>query len=555
MFSDKHRQYHTLFLRKLFLMAVTVITVTLFSMSVFFDVYASVVTFTQGFSEGYEATEIKNGWSDNRYYENGEPLKGVHLIDDTYYIFDKYSGEYTGESGDTLFLGCFFSSMYGPEDWDNYTDNSVMPVMYLTVDGLHLHYFDNLWESLTEEGYKSIFFDDSSKNYDDYVYIFSKFRDPAPLIHDGKLYLAGTSPDKDRDYAILETNDLLSWDWAPTANVYNDGSKNVWAPRWFTDGTGGYWNVFCGYESMDHSMENGRSGLYVTKVELPLRKDGKVFENSEPEAVRLLGVDSRVEPFMYRVIGGDVFKTGYDSYYMIVKRERNESYGEIMPSCLMMFECSDTGTFTDWSYVTDLSFQTRYGEEFPYSVEGAAVIEINDTYYLYGDVYESVEYDNYGNKTGGYRGISVFTSDDPLSGVWREAVVLSEVLSHEEKGYMDYLRHGNFTVVDREDSFILQTYNGVVKDPGESYNIFDGEKKVFTENYAQIYNGMLIGMPWMEQTGGTGQELMPGFYFIDLKPKEGMLWSDGTSETKTVVWHIWFRELYYYMRFLLQLRG
>lgn len=73
----------------------------------------------------------KQGWDGDYYYDNGYALKGLQKIGDTYYLFDKTTGKYTGESGKQLYLGSFFK--------DNKT---IQGQMFFTLDGEHLHHID-----------------------------------------------------------------------------------------------------------------------------------------------------------------------------------------------------------------------------------------------------------------------------------------------------------------------------------------------------------------------------------------------------------------------------
>ncbi|MBR3164022.1 InlB B-repeat-containing protein [Candidatus Saccharibacteria bacterium] len=619
---------------------------TSFSLAVALSIFVLIFTLTAIYqSVSPRPVSALAGWqteNNARYYydASGKKLKGLQKIDNKWYLFDKTTGILMQEGND-IYFGSFFTNNFGAEDWQNYDSNQVLPVMYLTLNGHDMSPFTTLMdENATDSDYRSIVCGVSNLTHPNClsagsaglkstfsdganglrsgsrpVYIFGSYRDPSPFFSNGRLYLVGTSPSSAnatsdvRDFAIISSNDLLSYDWGhPTNSVrqqINDPSANIWAPRWFSGKDGSAHVMYVSYKGSSTDLD---TQFYTTRFTLPQNNDiasldhlpsgstGRphaLFENTAPQPVtlnydlsvlaapyitaddrqdsqRVTAIEADMRNAMNRAIGGDVF---YDAktakYYMVIKREHCQKDNgrcttKTLPSTLLFFELASGNTdFTSWNYLYQLETSSldphscdpaTTNGRYPYVMEGASIINVGGRYYMYSDTYDA----------DGYVGVRVYAADSITDNSWSLAAdrqcgngaggssvpVLygSDSLTDAEKGYLSdngarrvYLRHGSWTKLSDASSIaMIQTaYNGIAIPPEAKSYAYDGKEKTFTDDaYVRKYNDSIVGMPFIEQTGGTAFATNPGVYTVQISPKAGMTWEDGTTDAKSITWKI-----------------
>ncbi|MBR3164534.1 InlB B-repeat-containing protein, partial [Candidatus Saccharibacteria bacterium] len=577
-----------------------------------------------GITRALDIVDDDCGWRDNNqyYYEHvGNTCvakKGLHNIDSKWYLFDRETG-LKQQEGYVIYFGSFYTSNNGQETPTDYSRPQVMPAMYISLNGLDMTPIDTLWDTNlsssntdyysivcgkissvsnsnckneANSGFKSIY---SDGNTSVPSYLYGLYRDPAPLIRDGRLFLAGTSASAanasdTRDLAILGTNDLFSYSWGHPSASIRSTANDVWAPRWFTDYAGNTWTLYAALPS-DPTAE---TTLYVTPVDLPSSTNkisdfdgdsshtanGKahaVFSNANDQSPAPLQLnyennsqfanDIDAKNAMKRIVGGDIFyDTQTNQYYLFAQREHCEKGAGIctnktVPSAIVVFELdSNEPGFTSWNYLYQIDNASLDPDSkdpattngvYPYSLEGASIISIDNVYYLYSDTYSD---------TDGYKGVRVYQTQDGAGirdNAWKLAAKTvdsdtilygNDSLSNAQKGSIDnnntkevYLRRGAWTKVTDEKflNTLKVATSGKVAIPTapEPYH-YDGEQKFFTDNYERIYNNKLIGMQGVEQIGGIATATNQGEYEIQVRPKTGLTWEDGTTDTKSITWKI-----------------
>lgn len=506
---------------------------------------AHIVTFI------YRYFQKSNGWKTEGgkkyYYKDGKKLTGLQKIDDTWYLFDKSTGEYMNESGKKLYVGSFFGSNNGAESVDKYNTYYTKSYKFLTFDGTNLHAltnadytYNNVWPTEKDSStYKSIFTQHGG-------------RDSSMIMKDGMFFTAFTgyssTAGSGRDFTILNTPDFITYSWGAPSTHYeysesrtaSGGAYRRGSPEWFTD-TNKKTYVF--YSAQ---VENSGFAVYMTQLTGSLDYAmNSTYDFSAPIRINFNGAPKVNESEVSKgapetkpidkVIDPCVIKVG-NSYYMIVKRESwfsGNSQIKNLQASLMVYKAKDS-SLKSWDFLYEFdNFKLPYnnGSTYDYYTgEGSSLKYINGKYFLYLDVYGTKSGSNY------YEGIHYFTTDDitkPNSWIYG-----GKLTADNQFGYKN-LRHGSINEITDElsEEVIKTLYNGVVEVPDISFK-YTGEELSFVK-YLNIFWGKPIGSAFYEVKDGTWKATEKGTYSVTVELKSDKLkWSDGGSRRRNITWRI-----------------
>ena len=227
-------------------------------------------------------------WNGDHYYKDGVYLKGLQKIDNTWFLFDKKNGKYTGESGSNIYIGTFFNN--------NKTEKQQL---FFTLNGKDFHIIE------TGDFYG---------------------RDMSVIYKNGTFYGTRTKGgDRDYAYFITSTNDFKKYTVTKASSlnldILNYGGSI--APEWLVDYTGnntGEYVYFCGKDRNDgNKWKIYRTKLIALPAVFETPQECIFFEN--PDLMQT--ADEKIDPSVIKV---------EDTYVMSVKRLSGEEYTEIYTS-------------------------------------------------------------------------------------------------------------------------------------------------------------------------------------------------------------------------------
>ena len=180
-------------------------------------------------------------------------------------------------------------------------------------------------------------------------------RDPSPIFHNGKFYIAFTNDD-DGGFKIAETSDLINY---TIRNIPINGCSLCWAPEWFKDDNG---DIYIFLTLGDGTKENAVDGeeVYYTKQYYIKATDNTLTNFTSPTELIFDRVSNKIDSFVIKKDG---------VYYNFVKNEY-----------LRKIEVYTSNNLLNWTYSYTMPFANLY-------VEGASISFLNGKYHFYADAF------------------------------------------------------------------------------------------------------------------------------------------------------------------------
>lgn len=370
-------------------------------------------------------------------YLNSLELKGLHKIGDTYYLFDKTTGKYTGESGKQVYLGSFFK--------DNKT---IQGQMFFTLDGEHLHYIDT-----------GTFYG----------------RDMSFIYKNGSFYGTRTKgAGRTYGFYVQDSSNLKTFNRSSVTNLDFDinGYEGLWAPEWLVDYTGdttGDYVYYCAKDKNDILRYDAdgnpvyRWKIYRAKTKsLPtniINPELCTFDDFE-DTITNTSSNTMIDPAVIKTKDGYIMAVKWggsgsrSEHTDIYKSTNGLNWNKV--TRVSMF---DGGPITET--LTALNGATLNSSNATVGYEGGTLTYINGTYYLYIDHYiwnathGNEVYTDDNNTTDGmsYDGkIHIATSTDLKNWTYKGTL--------ESEGYP--LRHGSINPIsDEAAAKIMKIYSPV----------------------------------------------------------------------------------------------
>ncbi|MBR3164311.1 hypothetical protein IKF15_03375 [Candidatus Saccharibacteria bacterium] len=417
------------------------------------------------------------------YYHDGEKLRGLQKIAETYYLFDKETGAYTGEHSKQLHIGSYFQSRnYQLQPELNFTSEQYK--IYFTLDGGTFHAIDDINHSTP-----NITNNSNSGTESCNAAMASHFRDSNIHYINGKFYNFGTIPCRaayagaDFKYTVTENFSDFTVLKGPLTNIapINNSSletplevtRNRWAPEAFVDDDE---SVYV-FTSIQYNEQDTRD---CATLDEPTKSACQANSHRNFYIYRTKAIDLDKEQWTTPVkmnfdnweaenfksfIDASVFKD-QSTYYMVVKTD----YGGASQEKYLLYRSSD---LTNWNYVDTLQdaaggvFSAQTGSGRVETVgkatgwEGMQIIKINDTWFFYTDHYVWDNENLVNNTTVQYDGIYHYATSDDLRN-WDYGGKTVNAGLDTLTGKPNFLRHGSLSLITENAGakLIQQLYNG-----------------------------------------------------------------------------------------------